>query len=106
MTYRVETYEKTFAAHEPFIAQHRSGGLGILPAAVQLEMALLGVAQRRAFHPLELVDVAFVRPFTVADGEQVTGRLDVTLGERARFELGAVTPEGHRTVSTGSGGPI
>ena len=80
MTYRVETYEKTFAAHEPFIAQHRSGGLGHPPAAVQLEMALLGVAQRRAFRPLELVDVAFVRPFTVADGEQVTGRLDVTLG--------------------------
>ncbi|MFY1622182.1 SDR family NAD(P)-dependent oxidoreductase [Micromonospora sp. WMMD735] len=106
MTYRVETYEKTFAAHEPFIAQHRSGGLGILPAAVQLEMALLGVAQRRAFRPLELVDVAFIRPFTVADGEQVTGRLDVTLGERARFELGAATPAGHRTVSTGSGGPI
>ncbi|MFI9644652.1 SDR family NAD(P)-dependent oxidoreductase, partial [Micromonospora sp. NPDC051925] len=106
MTYRVETYEKTFAAHEPFIAQHRSADLGILPAAVQLEMALLGVAQRRAFSPLELVDVAFVRPFTVADGEQVTGRLDVTLGERTRFELSAVTPDGRKTVSTGSGGPI
>ncbi|MDG4819259.1 SDR family NAD(P)-dependent oxidoreductase [Micromonospora sp. WMMD956] len=106
MTYRVETYEKTFAGHEPFIAQHRSSGFGILPASVQLEMALLGVAQRRAFVPLELVDVAFVRPFTVADGERVTGRLDVTFAERTRFELSAATPDGRKAVSTGTGGPL
>ncbi|MGY3521076.1 SDR family NAD(P)-dependent oxidoreductase [Micromonospora sp. PTRAS2] len=106
MTYRVETYEKTFAGHEPFIAQHRSSGFGILPASVQLEMALLGVAQRRAFAPLELVDVAFVRPFTVADDERVTGRLDVTFAERTRFELSAVTPDGRKAVSTGTGGPL
>ncbi|WDZ83563.1 SDR family NAD(P)-dependent oxidoreductase [Micromonospora cathayae] len=103
MTYRVETYEKTFAGHEPFIAQHRSHGTGILPASVQLEMALLGVAQRRSFTPLELADVSFVRPFTVGDGERVTARLDATIGEPIRFELSAVTPDGRKTISTGSG---
>ncbi|MFD7899423.1 SDR family NAD(P)-dependent oxidoreductase [Streptomyces sp. NPDC059743] len=106
MTYRVETYEKTFAGRESFLAQHRSGGIGILPASMQLEMALFGIASRQAFTPLELTDVAFLRPFTVADSAEGTVRLDVTFGPRTRFELSTGTDAGRKSLSTGTGRPL
>ncbi|MFI5621760.1 SDR family NAD(P)-dependent oxidoreductase [Streptomyces sp. NPDC051567] len=108
----METYEKTFDGREPFIAQHRSAGVGILPAAVQLEMALAGIARRRGFTPLELSEVAFVRPFTVADDSRGTVRLDITPGTpgtagapgpQTRFELSGVGDTGRKSLSTGSG---
>ncbi|MBM7774797.1 polyketide synthase PksL [Actinokineospora baliensis] len=95
-----ETYEKSFPAHEPLIAQHRSGGTGLLPAAVQLEMAVLAVAKRAAFTPVELTGVAFRRPVAVPDGGRADLRLEVVSGPTTGFEL--VTAEG-AVVSSGSG---
>ncbi|WP_138905419.1 SDR family NAD(P)-dependent oxidoreductase, partial [Streptomyces albidochromogenes] len=103
MTNPAETYEKTFTGQEPFIAQHRSAGTGLLPAAVQLEMAMVGVAQRRPFAPLELTDVTFRRPLTIAAHEAVPVRLDVTFGTRTRFELSTVVAGERKPLSTGTG---
>ncbi|MGP3980115.1 SDR family NAD(P)-dependent oxidoreductase [Streptomyces sp. KR80] len=103
MTHRTETYEKTFAGHEPFIAQHRSAGTGLLPASVQMEMAMVGVAQRRPFAPLELTDVAFLRPLTIADDAAAAVRLDVAFGPQTRFELSTVVAGDRKPLSTGTG---
>ncbi|WP_139216377.1 SDR family NAD(P)-dependent oxidoreductase, partial [Streptomyces sp. CC77] len=104
MTNQTETYEKTFTGQEPFIAQHRSAGTGLLPAAVQLEMALVGVARRRPFAPLELTGVSFLRPLTVADDAAAPVRLDVTAdADRTRFELTTVLSGGRKQLSTGTG---
>ncbi|MYV54383.1 polyketide synthase dehydratase domain-containing protein, partial [Streptomyces sp. SID3212] len=104
MTYRVETYEKTFAGTDSFIAQHRSAGTGILPASMQLEMAVLGLLRRGEFTPLELTDLAFLRPFTVPDDGRGTVTLDVTFGPHPRFEVTA-GPD-RKALSTGSGRPL
>ncbi|MFE4296431.1 SDR family NAD(P)-dependent oxidoreductase, partial [Streptomyces sp. NPDC056647] len=103
MTYPAETYEKTFTGQEPFIAQHRSAGTGLLPAAVQLEMAMVGVARRRPFTPLELTDVTFLRPLTIADDAAAPVRLDVSFGSRTRFELSTVVAGDRKPLSTGTG---
>ncbi|MFE6299273.1 polyketide synthase dehydratase domain-containing protein, partial [Streptomyces sp. NPDC057866] len=104
MTHPAETYEKTFTGHEPFIAQHRSAGTGLLPAAVQLEMALVGVARRRPFAPLELTGVSFLRPLMIADRATAPVRLDVTPGtDRTRFELTTVAAGSRKQLSTGAG---
>ncbi|MCX4444518.1 SDR family NAD(P)-dependent oxidoreductase [Streptomyces albidoflavus] len=107
MTPRAETYEKAFAGREPLIAQHRAEGAGLLPAAVQIEMALAGIARRRPFVPLELTDVAFLRPLALTPEETVPVRLDVTHedapGEGARFELSAVLAGERKQLSTGTG---
>ncbi|MET4927488.1 SDR family NAD(P)-dependent oxidoreductase, partial [Streptomyces sp. PSRA5] len=103
MTYPGETYEKTFTGQEPFIAQHRSAGTGLLPAAVQLEMAMVGVARRQPFTPLELTDVTFLRPLTVADDAAAPVRLDVSFGPRIRFELSTVVAGERKPLSTGTG---
>ncbi|MFI9124074.1 SDR family NAD(P)-dependent oxidoreductase [Streptomyces bikiniensis] len=104
MTNPAETYEKTFTGQEPFIAQHRSAGTGLLPAAVQLEMAFVGVARRRPFAPLELTGVSFLRPLTVADRGTAPVRLDVTPGaDRTRFELTTVVAGSRKQLSTGAG---
>ncbi|NUK22500.1 SDR family NAD(P)-dependent oxidoreductase [Streptomyces lunaelactis] len=103
MTNRVEIYEKTFAGHESFIAQHRSAGTGLLPASVQIEMAMVGVSQRRPFAPLELTDVAFLRPLVVADDGAAAVRLSVTFGAQTRFELSTVVGGERKPLSTGSG---
>ncbi|HEY0640316.1 MAG TPA: polyketide synthase dehydratase domain-containing protein, partial [Pseudonocardiaceae bacterium] len=100
---RAETYEKTFTGTEPLVAQHRSGGVGLLPAAVQMEMAMLGVARRGAFTPLELTGVSFLRPGTVADDGATTVRLDVAPGPEPRFELSVAGGGGRRALSTGTG---
>ncbi|WP_405789790.1 SDR family NAD(P)-dependent oxidoreductase [Streptomyces sp. NBC_01367] len=103
MTNPAETYEKTFTGQEPFIAQHRSAGTGLLPAAVQLEMAMVGVAQRRPFTPLELTDVTFLRPLTISDHGAAPVRLDVAFGPRTRFELSTVVAGDRKPLSTGTG---
>ncbi|MFJ3875889.1 SDR family NAD(P)-dependent oxidoreductase [Streptomyces sp. NPDC090077] len=103
MTYPAETYEKTFTGQEPFIAQHRSAGTGLLPAAVQLEMAMLGVARRAPFAPLELTDVTFLRPLTISEDAAAPVRLDVTFGPRTRFELSTVVAGERKPLSTGTG---
>ncbi|MEV7376679.1 SDR family NAD(P)-dependent oxidoreductase, partial [Streptomyces sp. NPDC090301] len=104
MTHTPETYEKTFTGQEPLIAQHRSAGTGLLPAAVQLEMALVGVARRRPFAPLELTGVSFLRPLTVADQGSAPVRLDVTPGpDRTRFELTTLVAGTRKQLSTGAG---
>lgn len=103
MTYPAETYEKTFTGQEPFIAQHRSAGTGLLPAAVQLEMAMVGVARRGPFAPLELTDVTFLRPLTISEGAAAPVRLDVTFGPRTRFELSTVVAGERKPLSTGTG---
>ncbi|MFD3482280.1 SDR family NAD(P)-dependent oxidoreductase [Streptomyces sp. NPDC058665] len=103
MTHPAETYEKTFTGQEPFIAQHRSAGTGLLPAAVQLEMAMVGVARRRPFTPLELTDVTFLRPLTIADDAAAPVRLDVSFGPRTRFELSTVVAGDRKPLSTGTG---
>ncbi|WP_331453473.1 SDR family NAD(P)-dependent oxidoreductase [Streptomyces sp. SS162] len=104
MTHPAETYEKTFTGQEPFIAQHRSAGTGLLPAAVQLEMALVGVARRRPFAPLELTGVSFLRPLMIADRASAPVRLDVTPGtDRTRFELTTVAAGSRKQLSTGAG---
>ncbi|MFD5372738.1 SDR family NAD(P)-dependent oxidoreductase, partial [Streptomyces sp. NPDC127103] len=104
MTHTPETYEKTFTGREPLIAQHRSAGTGLLPAAVQLEMALVGVARRRPFAPLELTGVSFLRPLTVADQGSAPVRLDVTPGpDRTRFELTTLVAGTRKQLSTGAG---
>ncbi|MFC7934473.1 SDR family NAD(P)-dependent oxidoreductase, partial [Streptomyces cinereoruber] len=104
MTHPAETYEKTFTGQEPFIAQHRSAGTGLLPAAVQLEMALVGVARRRPFAPLELTGVSFLRPLVIADRATAPVRLDVTPGtDRTRFELTTVVAGSRKQLSTGAG---
>ncbi|MFE5487691.1 SDR family NAD(P)-dependent oxidoreductase [Streptomyces sp. NPDC056527] len=103
MTYPAETYEKTFTGQEPFIAQHRSAGIGLLPAAVQLEMAMVGVARRRPFSPLELTDVTFLRPLTIADDAAAPVRLDVAFGPQTRFELSTVVAGDRKPLSTGTG---
>ncbi|OEJ94011.1 SDR family oxidoreductase [Streptomyces thermolilacinus] len=104
MTNPAETYEKTFTGQEPFIAQHRSAGTGLLPAAVQLEMALVGVARRRPFAPLELTGVTFLRPLVIADRATAPVRLDVTAGtDRTRFELTTVVSGSRKPLSTGAG---
>ncbi|MER7506681.1 SDR family NAD(P)-dependent oxidoreductase, partial [Nonomuraea pusilla] len=103
MTQRAETYEKTFAGREPLIAQHRAGGTGLLPAAVQLEMAMVGVARRRPFVPLELTDVTFLRPLTLAGDATAAVRLDVTHLDRTRFELSVVLSGERKPLSTGTG---
>ncbi|SEN86314.1 SDR family NAD(P)-dependent oxidoreductase, partial [Nonomuraea pusilla] len=103
MTQRAETYEKTFAGREPLIAQHRAGGTGLLPAAVQLEMAMVGVARRRPFVPLELTDVTFLRPLTLAGDATAAVRLDVTHQDRTRFELSVVLSGERKPLSTGTG---
>ncbi|MEU9421104.1 SDR family NAD(P)-dependent oxidoreductase [Streptomyces sp. NPDC048272] len=103
MTYPAETYEKTFTGQEPFIAQHRSAGVGLLPAAVQLEMAMVGVARRRPFAPLELTDVTFLRPLTLSDDATAPVRLDVSFGSRSRFELSTVVAGERKPLSTGTG---
>ncbi|RBM11805.1 SDR family NAD(P)-dependent oxidoreductase [Streptomyces sp. PT12] len=103
MTKRAETYEKTFAGHDPFVAQHRAQGTGLLPAAVQLEMAMVGVARRRPFVPLELTDVSFLRPLAIADGATAPVRLDVTHVDRTRFELSTVLAGERKALSTGAG---
>ncbi|RLK57949.1 SDR family NAD(P)-dependent oxidoreductase [Actinokineospora cianjurensis] len=95
-----ETYEKSFPGHEPLIAQHRFGGTGLLPAAVQLEMAVLAVAKRAAFTPVELTGVAFRRPVAVADAGRADLRLEVVSGAVTTFEL--LTAE-RAVVSAGSG---
>ncbi|GAA2997953.1 SDR family NAD(P)-dependent oxidoreductase [Actinokineospora diospyrosa] len=100
-----ETYEKSFADHEPLIAQHRSGGAGLLPAAVQVEMAVLAVARRAApgqrdVPPIELTAVAFRRPVAVADGGRADLRMEVVSGADTGFTL--VTAAG-AVVSSGSG---
>ncbi|MCX5205625.1 SDR family NAD(P)-dependent oxidoreductase [Streptomyces sp. NBC_00237] len=98
-----ETYEKTFAGHEPLIVQHRAAGTGLLPASVQLEMAMVGIARRRPFVPLELTDVAFLRPLTLADDATAAVRLDVTHGAGTRFELSTVVAGDRKPLSTGTG---
>ncbi|WP_411574580.1 SDR family NAD(P)-dependent oxidoreductase [Streptomyces fradiae] len=104
MTHPAETYEKTFTGQEPFIAQHRSAGTGLLPAAVQLEMALVGVARRRPFAPLELTGVSFLRPLMIADRATAPVRLDVAPGtDRTRFELTTVVAGSRKQLSTGAG---
>ncbi|MFC8076977.1 SDR family NAD(P)-dependent oxidoreductase [Streptomyces sp. NPDC057307] len=103
MTYPGETYEKTFTGQEPFIAQHRSMGIGLLPAAVQLEMAMVGVAQRRPFTPLQLTDVTFLRPLTIADDAAAPVRLDVSFGPQTGFELSTVVAGDRKPLSTGTG---
>ncbi|SCL14833.1 Acyl transferase domain-containing protein [Micromonospora nigra] len=103
MTNRVETYEKTFTGSESFIDQHRFAGIGVLPASVQVEMAVLAVLRRRALTPIELGDVAFVRPLIVDQDEQARVRLDVTVGDDTRFELSVASETGLRTISTGRG---
>ncbi|MET9558633.1 SDR family NAD(P)-dependent oxidoreductase [Streptomyces sp. NPDC006645] len=103
MTHQGETYEKTFTGQEPFIAQHRSAGTGLLPAAVQLEMAMVGVARRRPFAPLELTDVTFLRPLTIADDAAAPVRLDVSFGPRTTFELSTVVAGDRKPLSTGTG---
>ncbi|MGI5446900.1 SDR family NAD(P)-dependent oxidoreductase [Streptomyces sp. CA-243310] len=103
MTYPDETYEKTFTGQEPFIAQHRSAGAGLLPAAVQLEMAMVGVARRRPFTPLELTDVTFLRPLTISDDATAPVRLDVSFGPRTRFELSTVVAGERKPLSGGTG---
>ncbi|MFD5891893.1 SDR family NAD(P)-dependent oxidoreductase [Streptomyces sp. NPDC060334] len=103
MTYPDETYEKTFTGQEPFIAQHRSAGAGLLPAAVQLEMAMVGVARRRPFTPLELTDVTFLRPLTISDDATAPVRLDVSFGPPIRFELSTVVAGERKPLSSGTG---
>ncbi|WP_314252025.1 SDR family NAD(P)-dependent oxidoreductase [Streptomyces kutzneri] len=103
MTNPAETYEKTFTGQEPLIAQHRSTGTGLLPAAVQLEMAMVGVAQRRPFTPLELTDVTFLRPLAISDHGAAPVRLDVAFGPRTRFELSTVVAGDRKPLSTGTG---
>ncbi|EST33033.1 SDR family NAD(P)-dependent oxidoreductase [Streptomyces niveus] len=103
MTNQGETYEKTFTGQEPFIAQHRSAGIGLLPAAVQLEMAMVGVARRRPFTPLELNGVTFLRPLTIADDAAAPVRLDVSFGPQTRFELSTVVAGDRKPLSTGTG---
>ncbi|MET8299070.1 hypothetical protein ABZW02_34270, partial [Streptomyces sp. NPDC005180] len=103
MTHPAETYEKTFTGQEPFIAQHRSAGTGLLPAAVQLEMAMVGVARRRPFTPLELTDVTFLRPLTIADDAAAPVRLDVSFGPQTRFELSTMVDGDRKPLSTGTG---
>ncbi|MFE3504444.1 SDR family NAD(P)-dependent oxidoreductase [Kitasatospora sp. NPDC059160] len=100
-----ETYEKTFAGREPLIAQHRADGLGLLPAAVQLEMALAGIAGLRPFAPSELTDVAFLRPLTLAEDASAAVRLDVrrTGTDRTGFELSTVLAGERKALSTGTG---
>jgi len=92
----IQTYERTFSGDEVFLAQHRSGGTGILPASVQLELAVVGLAGRTSFAPVELTDVSFVRPVRVPAGTSGTVELSVSPG---RFELAV----GGRAVSAGSG---
>ncbi|MFI0736468.1 SDR family NAD(P)-dependent oxidoreductase, partial [Streptomyces sp. NPDC021225] len=106
MTHRTETYEKIFAGHEPLIAQHRADGSGLLPASVQLEMAMAGIAERRPFVPLELTDVAFLRPLTIDDGATAAVRLEMTHARPTRFELSAVLGGGRKPLSTGTGRPL
>ncbi|MFF3716143.1 SDR family NAD(P)-dependent oxidoreductase [Streptomyces prasinus] len=124
MTYRAETYEKTFAGHEPLIAQHRAAGTGLLPAAVQLEMAMAGIARLGPFTPLELMDVAFLRPLTLADDATAAVRLDIghepgtrrdpgarrDPGTRpdagTRFELSTLVAGERKQLSTGRGRPL
>ncbi|MEG8281370.1 SDR family NAD(P)-dependent oxidoreductase, partial [Streptomyces sp. AHA2] len=105
MTNPAETYEKTFTGQEPFIAQHRSAGTGLLPAAVQLEMALVGVARRRRFAPLELTGVTFLRPLFIADRATAPVRLDVTDDGTGliRFELTTVVSGSRKPLSAGAG---
>ncbi|MER7673747.1 SDR family NAD(P)-dependent oxidoreductase [Kitasatospora sp. NPDC096128] len=102
-----ETYEKTFAGREPLIAQHRADGLGLLPAAVQLEMALAGIAGLRPFAPSELTDVAFRRPLSLTEDAAAAVRLEVAHsgadGTRSRFELSTVLAGERKTLSTGTG---
>ncbi|WP_157870281.1 SDR family NAD(P)-dependent oxidoreductase, partial [Streptomyces ossamyceticus] len=106
MTQRAETYEKTFAGSEPLIAQHRAAGTGLLPAAAQLEMAMVGVARLGPFAPLELTDVAFLRPLTLADDATAAVRLDVVHDPDTRFELSTVTAGERKQLSTGRGRPL
>ncbi|WP_338894781.1 SDR family NAD(P)-dependent oxidoreductase [Streptomyces sp. TG1A-60] len=106
MTHRAETYEKTFAGHEPLIGQHRAAGTGLLPAAVQLEMAMAGVARLGPFTPLELTAVAFLRPLTIADDATAAVRLDVSHDPDTRFELSTVVGGEHKQLSTGRGRPL
>ncbi len=101
--HRAETYEKTFAGHEPLIAQHRAAGTGLLPAAVQLEMALAGVARPGSCTPPELTDVTFHRPLTIADDATAAVRLDVTHAAGTRFELSVIVAGERRRLSTGRG---
>ncbi|MFD9036573.1 SDR family NAD(P)-dependent oxidoreductase, partial [Streptomyces sp. NPDC059567] len=103
MTYPAETYEKTFTGQEPFIAQHRSAGTGLLPAAVQLEMAMVGVARRLPFTPLELTDVTFLRPLTIADDAAAPVRLDIAFGPQTRFELSTLVAGDRKPLSSGTG---
>ncbi|SPF02717.1 SDR family NAD(P)-dependent oxidoreductase [Streptomyces sp. MA5143a] len=106
MTQRAETYEKTFAGREPLIAQHRAAGTGLLPAAAQLEMAMVGVARLGPFAPLELTDVTFLRPLTLADDATAAVRLDVVHDPDTRFELSTVTAGERKQLSTGGGRPL
>ncbi|PIM67233.1 polyketide synthase [Streptomyces sp. JV178] len=106
MTQRAETYEKTFAGSEPLIAQHLAAGTGLLPAAAQLEMAMVGVARLGPFAPLELTDVAFLRPLTLADDATAAVRLDVVHDPDTRFELSTVTAGERKQLSTGRGRPL
>ncbi|WP_240496543.1 SDR family NAD(P)-dependent oxidoreductase, partial [Streptomyces torulosus] len=106
MTQRAETYEKTFAGSEPLIAQHRARGTGLLPAAAQLEMAMVGVARLGPFAPLELTDVAFLRPLTLTDDATAAVRLDVVHDPDIRFELSTVTAGERKQLSTGRGQPL
>ncbi|WP_030673763.1 SDR family NAD(P)-dependent oxidoreductase [Streptomyces rimosus] len=111
MTHRAETYEKTFAGHEPLIAQHRAADTGLLPAAVQLEMAMAGLARPGTGSPPELTDVTFHRPLTIADDATAAVRLDVTHApdDQApddRFELSTMVAGERRRLSTGRGRPL
>ncbi|MER6091338.1 SDR family NAD(P)-dependent oxidoreductase [Streptomyces bluensis] len=106
MTHRAETYEKTFAGHERLIAQHRAAGTGLLPAAVQMEMALVGVARLGPFTPLVLTDVAFLRPLTIAADATAAVRLDVGHDADTRFELSTVVAGERKQLSTGRGRPL
>ncbi|MFC5288226.1 SDR family NAD(P)-dependent oxidoreductase [Actinokineospora guangxiensis] len=99
-TRRVETYEKTFAGREPLIAQHQAGGTGILPASVQLEMAVVALAGRGGFVPVELTGVEFLRPFAVAADATAVLRLEVGDGTFALRDAAARVSGGAGAVLT------
>ncbi|HXV93751.1 MAG TPA: beta-ketoacyl synthase N-terminal-like domain-containing protein, partial [Pseudonocardia sp.] len=84
----------TFSDSDPLVDGHRRHGRGLLPAAVQIELAL--VAAGVAGPGTDLLDVTFRRPVVVPDGGAATVRL-------VRPEAGTETVE---LVVDGASGPV
>ncbi|MGH2770170.1 MAG: polyketide synthase dehydratase domain-containing protein, partial [Actinomycetota bacterium] len=114
MSPRQRVFERRLRFTDPFIEQHRLSEVGVLPAAVEVEMALAAMLGGTPLQPVELANVAFQRAVTIRADTQSALRLTVTFEGDAgpwSFRLeSAEAPESedaprHWTpVSSGEGG--